>query len=432
MYCGYIVELQNLHKHSNADRLQCTEIFGNNVIFDMSYHNGQKVVFFPTDGQLNEDYARKNNLLREKDADGKNTGGYLDPDKRNIRAIKLRGEKSEGLALPIETLSDYVDINTLSVGTKITSLGGVCICQKYIPKRQTVKTHTNSTSMKKGKSNHFPLFQEHVDTEQLAYNKAAFKPGDRCTITLKLHGSSGRSSHSLRKELTKQNFFQKLLHRPVKETMSWDMVTGTRRCVLEEWEGGYYGDQQFRKKWHDFLSGKLEKGETLYYEIVGWVNPQTTIMPIGDNKRFQDKEIRKLYGDKMIFSYGCDVGENDIYAYRMTITNEDGYTVEYPDWLMRLRCEMMGVKCVPLFETFTFTTWEDLMARVEKYYDGPDPIGKTHVREGVVVRIENRPKFEAYKHKNFTFKVNEGLIKETAQAPDMEEAEEVGDGAGEG
>ena len=65
------------------------------------------------------------------------------------------------------------------------------------------------------------------------------------------------------------------------------------------------------------------------------------------------------------------------------------------------------------------------MERVEKYYDGPDPIGKTHVREGVVVRIQNRAKFTAYKHKNITFKIIEGLIKDTADAPDMEEAEEL-------
>ena len=61
----------------------------------------------------------------------------------------------------------------------------------------------------------------------------------------------------------------------------------------------------------------------------------------------------------------------------------------------------------------------------ECYYAGPDPIGKTHVREGVVVRIVNRPKFTAYKHKNFEFKVLEGIIKDTAEAPDMEEAESV-------
>ena len=43
--------------------------------------------------------------------------------------------------------------------------------------------------------------------------------------------------------------------------------------------------------------------------------------------------------------------------------------------------------------------------------------------QGVVVRIINRPKFCAYKHKNFSFKVLEGIIKDTAEAPDMEEAD---------
>jgi hypothetical protein len=42
-----------------------------------------------------------------------------------------------------------------------------------------------------------------------------------------------------------------------------------------------------------------------------------------------------------------------------------------------------------------------------------------------VVRILNRPTFTAYKHKNFSFKVLEGIIKDTAEVPDMEEAQEV-------
>jgi hypothetical protein len=95
----------------------------------------------------------------------------------------------------------------------------------------------------------------------------------------------------------------------------------------------------------------------------------------------------------------------------------------------------MGVKVVPMFtrfilhdyelETDTRTAGEIVKDVAEYYYDGVDPIGKTHWREGVVVRIVNRPKFTAYKHKNFEFKVLEGIIKESADAPDMEEAQEV-------
>lgn len=43
-------------------------------------------------------------------------------------------------------------------------------------------------------------------------------------------------------------------------------------------------------------------------------------------------------------------------------------------------------------------------------YDGSDPVGKTHIREDVVVRIDNRPSFTAFKHKNFHFKVLSGII----------------------
>ena len=103
MYCAYITTIKELRKHNNAYRLQCATIFGNNVIVDLSYKEGQRVIYFPVDGQLGEDFAKENNLVRIKDENGNNIGGYLDPDKRNITAIKLRGEKSDGLFLPVES-----------------------------------------------------------------------------------------------------------------------------------------------------------------------------------------------------------------------------------------------------------------------------------------------------------------------------------------
>jgi hypothetical protein len=65
------------------------------------------------------------------------------------------------------------------------------------------------------------------------------------------------------------------------------------------------------------------------------------------------------------------------------------------------------------------------MERINKYLDMDDPIGKTHVNEGVVIRIDNREHFTAYKHKSWFFKILEGIIKDNSDAPDMEEAEEL-------
>ena len=431
-YCGYITTIKQLRKHSNADRLQCATIFGNNVIVDLSYTERQRVIYFPVDGQLSEEFACDNNLVRLKDENGNNVGGYLDPDKRNITALKLRGEKSDGLVLPIEVLSKYVDVKTLSDGDQISMLDGHEICRKYIPHSNRRKSGSNCSGNKNRNRKEekekisYPFFVEHIDTAQLAYNQNAFRKGDTCYITLKMHGTSARTANAVEIVKKKRHYILKKVFKiNDKEIKRFAVVSGTRRTTLRNYEGGYYGSNTFRQKYQDFFKDKLPKGVEVFYEIVGYTEGDQTIMGRCSNKLVKDKEFEKQYGKETVFSYGCDPGENDIYVYRMTMTNEDGFAVELPWEQVQIECEKLGVKCVPTFEKFVFTTWEDLMERVEKYYDGADPVGKTHVREGVVVRIDNREKFTAYKHKNFSFKVLEGIIKDKADAPDMEEAEEL-------
>ena len=152
-------------------------------------------------------------------------------------------------------------------------------------------------------------------------------------------------------------------------------------------------------------------------------------MPSCNNKKLNDKAFIKKYGDTTNFSYGCAPGENECYVYRMTLTTEEGHVVEYSPEYMRYRCEQMGVKAVPEFYRGFLPDVENLGEKVRDiakvFYDGDDPIGKTHIKEGVVVRIVNRPKFTAYKLKNFEFKVLENIIKTNAEIPDMEEAQDV-------
>jgi hypothetical protein len=344
VYCGYIVTLKNLRKHSNADRLQCVEVFGQNVIVDLSYHEGQKVVFFPSDGQLSEEFANDNNLVRKKDENGNNIGGYMDPEKRNITAIKLRGEKSEGLVLPIECLSKYTDISNLNNGDQITVLDGHEICKKYIPNRQHRRRNNSNDS--NGKHNKYqkevisyPYFDEHIDTSQLDYNLHAFKEGDIVYLTRKLHGTSGRTQNAI--EVTKKRtprILKKLFNMTDKEIRKFKLVSGTRRTILKKFDGGYYGNDEFRKKWHDFFNGKLPKGMCAYYEIVGWVSESIPIMGKCNNKLVKDKEFEKMYGKETVFTYGCEPGENDMYIYRMTMTNDDGVVIELPTEEVMMWC----------------------------------------------------------------------------------------------
>jgi hypothetical protein len=443
MYTAYVTKLKNIRPHPNADRLNLAECFGNTVVVGKDYDAETLYLYFPVDGQLSEEYATINNLVRKKDDAGNSVGGYLDPDKRNIRAIRLRGEKSDGLVMPLESVAyTGVDMSLLQgEGIVVHMLNGHEICCKYVPRRNPGRSSGNGNRTRKKKVDIAPLFAEHADTEQLAYNLGAFKPGDQIEITLKMHGTSQRTGYLPVLKGYKRNFLDFILRREGTPIYEYDYVSGTRRTVLENYEGGYYGDNEFREQHSKVFEGKLHKGECVYYEVCAFTTNGTPIMSSGK----VPKEAQAQYGDTMVFSYGCEstgkkvlygqdeegifsieenVPQSVMYVYRMTLTTEEGYVIDYTPDYMRYRCEQMGVSAVPVFWTGyipeypgakdddTISAGEWIKNKAEQYYDGPDPIGKTHVREGVVVRIINRPKFCAYKHKNFLFKQISGIISE--------------------
>ena len=111
------------------------DCFGNTVCVNLDYAENEIGVYFPTGGQLSEEFCEVNNLVRKKDDAGNNIGGYMDPAKRNVTTIRLRGEKSDGLFLPLSCLVyTGVNLDDLKIGDPITVVNGHEICQKYIPK----------------------------------------------------------------------------------------------------------------------------------------------------------------------------------------------------------------------------------------------------------------------------------------------------------
>lgn len=437
-YCGYITTLTNVRPHSNADRMLLGDCFGNTVCVGLEYTEGMIGVYFSEGGQLSEEFCTKHDLVRRKDENGKACGGYLEPGKRNIKAVRLRGEKSDGLFMPLSALDYCFDgkENSLKVGDTITVVNGHEVCTKYIPRsnHRSYSDGGDKTNTKKKSAPISPLFAEHADTEQLAYNLNAFQVGDEIEVSLKMHGTSQRTGYLPVLKGYKRTLVDRILHREGKPIYDWGYVSGTRRVVLENYDGGFYGSNDFREQHSKIFEGKLRKGEVVYYEVVGFTTGGLPIMGDGNNKKLNDKEFVKMYGDTTTFSYGCEVGESDMYVYRIVMVNEDGDIVEYSPDFMRYRCAQMGVKCVPEFERFILNdtlceqyggAGEAVKAIAEEYYDGPDPIGKTHVREGVVVRIVNRPTFTAYKHKNYSFKCLAGIAiaqaEETGAAENMTE-----------
>ena len=417
-YNAYITRLKNVHKHPNADRLQIGECFGNSIVVSLDYEDNQLGVYFPSDGQLSVEFADANNLLRKKDENGNNIGGYMDPEKRNVTAIRLRGEKSDGLFLPLKSLESFGDITTLKEGDRISVFNGHEICTKYIPRRNPRSTRSSDGNRtRKKKVDVAPLFKEHADTEQLAYNLSVFKAGDQIEITLKMHGTSQRTGYVPVFKGYKRTLWDKLFRKEGTPIYDWGYVSGTRRTVLENYDGGYYGSNEFREAHSKFFEGKLWKGEEIYYEVVGFTHTGTPIMATADNKKLNDKEFVKQYGPTTVFSYGCNpngcidgelvkfatdadgnklksftwLPQSDIYVYRMTMTNEDGDVVEYTPDFMRYRCEQMGVKIVPVMWTGFIPTVENRvfdMNTMTEHIETPGDILKILLNSIILVQTQ--------------------------------------------
>lgn len=426
-YCGYITLLRDVRPHPNADRLVLATVLGETVIVSNESKTGDMVVYFPSDGQLSEEYCKENDLVRRKDENGEQAGGFLDPDKRNVRIIKLRGEYSDGLCMPLASLAyTGVDIASLAVGDQITIVNGHEICKKYIPR---TNHSSGSRSTKSGKTRgeakeKTPYFVEHVDTPQLRFVMHNFKPGDVIVLSEKVHGTSSRNANTLVIS-HKQTWLDKLLRRPGREIQEYKYLVGTRRTTVKDTIGGFYGDNEFRMKWGKKFVDKLHEGECVFGEIAGWIDgTDKTIMAVADNKKTKDKEFVKQYGKTTTFSYGCEEGQSRYFVYRMTYTMPDGTVIEYPWDLMRRRADEMGFEVVPELDRFIYTTEEDFMARINKWLDIPSTIDPSHVIEGVVVRAINDPGLRIAKAKSENFKLIENITKADADLPDIEEAEE--------
>ena len=430
-HCGYVVKVEKLRPHSNADRIQIATFFGNDTCVGLDVVEGEVGIYFPSDLQLSVEFCDENHMCRAK-ADGTADTGYLERDKRNIKAIRLRGEKSDGIFVPIAAVAyTGVNLDELNIGDRIKTLNGHEICCKYIPRSNSRHSYGGNNKgkqrVKKKVKINLPHFVEHIDTPQLIYNMDMFKPGDLICLTEKVHGTSSRNANTLQISY-KKNLFHKLFNLKGRKVEEYKYVVGTRRTVLESATGGYYGTNEFRLEWANRFKDKLMPGECVFGEIAGFIAPGRPIMAKGDNKKTKDKNFIKTFGDTTMFSYGCneEIGNSRYFIYRMTYTTPEGFVFEYPWDLVKLRAEQMGFEVVPELDRFIYTTKEDFLARIEEWMDIPSTIDSSHIIEGVVVRAINAPNsFRVAKNKSFNFRVIEGIIKEDASAPDMEEAQEI-------
>ena len=171
---------------------------------------GDKLLLFPAEVELSREYCKNNNLFRKPELNSDiNSKGYIEENRR-IKAIKLGGQYSTALAMPISSLK-YLNIDDLKEGDRFNSINGVEICKKYeIITKQTRERGNNIRGLnKKFKRVETKLFPEHLDTENYLRNQDKIRDNEYIYVSQKLHGSSGRFGHILiNRELS---WFEKIL-----------------------------------------------------------------------------------------------------------------------------------------------------------------------------------------------------------------------------
>lgn len=424
-YQAIIAPLVNVREHPNADRLKLANCSSFQIIVGLENHEGELGIFFPCDGKLSRKYLLENSLYQKHPDTNEKMGGYFGK-KGRVKAQKFRGEMSEGFWAPLDTLEwTGVDVGSLKQGDLIDELNGHLICEKYF----TPATLRAIGQSKKQKRIVYETFKEHWDTQQLR-NHIKFIPEDVSIITIseKVHGTSGRTGHIYAKN--KLNKFQRWWNRwcPLKfKEGEYVYVSGTRKVVLDPdftEDTGYYSGKKFRYLVHEmFRKLEIPLGYCFYYEIVGFSEDGGHIM---HPHKIEDKDLKKVYGDQMVYKYGCDPDDPEkcfrVLVYRITVVNQDGVSVDLPIPQIKRICSKYGLETVPYLQgPMSFDGPESLLLQCRTLCDGPDVLDPSHIREGVVVRVEHETGVADYKWKGSVFCFLENIAKNDDFFIDMEE-----------
>lgn len=348
-YRAKIVKLEGLRKHSNADKLQVATIDFNNVITGLEAKDGDIYVYFPLECAINKDFLAWSNSFEEKILNANvSEKGFFNKHGR-VRAVKLRGEPSQGYIIPIQVLYDWIQVkidkrlyelstpfDPCFLNIEFDSWDDIVICQKYVPATKD-NAHTGLGTGKPviNKIKDVLIdgqFNFYGDTEHFKKNGSKFKSDSLVVITQKLHGSSFIGSHVLIKR--KHNFIERMLVKlgiPIPDSKYgyiWSSGKPKSKLPKGTSEGWNTPNMSFYKEdiWKielNKIKDVIPKGWTIYGEIVG----------------------RGVQGD---YIYGISLEEKTrLYVYKITVTNTDG-KVSVLDWFsLKQFCERNGLYHVP-------------------------------------------------------------------------------------
>lgn len=422
-YLAVVVKLSQLRSHSNANLLQITTMFGNDCVVGIDSKLGDVFIYFPLECQISSKLLSYANLFSDpvSNRDGKSRGYFSNKSNgRRVKAVKLRGERSAGFLMSIDTFAGWLNCDKSKfndfIGTEFDFIDDELVCNKYIPSFQKSQTQNEARAKVDKKDSIVKRllpnqFRFHYSTANLGRNAHVLNPEDIISISEKLHGQNFVASNILTKPILNwKDKVAKFLG--VKVIDKQYQFIYSSRAVVKSHRDGSIGDDQWGIHAKD-LENKLPPGYTVYGELVGFT-------PSGNG-------IQKNY------DYKCDPFTSKLKIFRITYTDPIGEFLELSVFDIQRFCEKYNIETVPyhfvgkagdLFPCLDEDTdWnnEFLKALEKEYLDKKCPLCKHTVwNEGIVLAIESKTTRPVFKYKSFNFTMAESTARDSG---DIEQEE---------
>lgn len=422
-YTCQVIKLPVKIPVKGLDNLVEVNYQGNSVLISKDSPEDELYLFFPAECQISEKFLSENNLFRHETLNTDPTKKGFFEDNGRVKALKFKGVISSGFIIPVTSLRGLtVNGILLQAGDEFNEIDGEMICKKFVRKHRNQGQSGFSNPRVKMIDNVLDSRNapEHPDTGHLLKNAHKLSLDDDIVITYKLHGTSARTYNTLVKnKLTWKEKLAKWFGVNVQEER-YDYVACSRRQVksigFEELpnKNHFFTSGDLWSEWAKLnLDGKLNKGESIYYELVG--------------KTYSGEEIQGGY------SYGFEGPE--CFVYRIANINPQGIEIDLNWDQMVKRCKELGLKPVPLL--FIGTLGEFIRRYLinptgdieqdlnEIFYNNllekPSIFDNSVVEEGFCVRINGTyPKAETFKIKSRKFILHETNAKDKGLT-DLEE-----------
>lgn len=368
------------------DNLVAIPLLGYQALVSKNTVLNELMVLFTAESQLSLEYASENNLHRHSDLNKNEAeAGYLE-DSRRVKAIKLRGHRSDALLMPLSSLAfTGAKLNELQEGDILDVLNGHDIVKKYYVKEPGTNRRVDKNAVPKFRRVDEIFLPLHFDTDSYFRNSNAIPDDAEIVVTQKLHGTSVRIANTIvKRKLNWKERLAKKLGVKVAET-EFDHVYGSRRVIKDpnNPDQKHFYDSSGDDVWT--LNGRkidtlVPENYVLYGELIGWT-------PEG-------QPLQKNY------TYDVPGGEAHLYIYRVAIVTNGGLLIDLNWDQVKDFTNLSGLKHVPELwrgkhSDFDANNWIDINfdwhGVRDKYItfstnETPVPLSdKNTVDEGVVV-----------------------------------------------